>query len=269
MYGFIFRSRRLDFTPGVPRLMGILNVTPDSFSDGGSYLDPQMAVEHALQMERDGAAIIDIGGESTRPGHVPVPPQEQLRRILPVIAGVREQSAVPVSVDTTHAAVAEAALAAGADIVNDVSCLADPAMPEVLARYSAGCVAMHCRQLAPDEDAVRVVAGELSACIDRAAGQSGLSREHFMVDPGVGFGKSDPQTDQLLQRLGQLHECGCAVLLGISRKSYLGRRFGRPLPADRLDATLAMSFLCRRDCEVMRVHDVPEHRKILSALAGE
>ena len=243
--------------------MGILNVTPDSFSDGGQFTAVSDAVAHAMAMIAQGASVIDIGGESTRPGHTPVSAEEELRRVIPAIEALRAQSDIPISVDTTKAAVAEAALAAGADIINDVSCLADPQMPAVLKKYSAGAIVMHCTQLSPDDDAVSAVTTQLDETITRACAQTGLPREYFMVDPGIGFGKSDPQIYALLKHLECLHDTGCATLLGVSRKSFIGRLCGEKTPVARLGGTLAVALACRNQCEILRVHDVGMHREAL------
>lgn len=259
----------MEFEAGRPLLMGILNVTPDSFSDGGSYLTVGKAVEHALRMVEEGAAVIDIGGESTRPGYTAVDAGEEIARVVPVISALKQRDIpVPLSVDTTKAAVARAALAAGAAVVNDVSALADPAMPEVLRCYRAGCVVMHCRQLVPGVAAMPQIIEELGRTIDLAVAQSGLPREFFMADPGIGFGKSDAQIFSILRDLDQLHQCGTEVLLGVSRKSFIGRTAGVAEPQRRLPGTLAVAVECRCRCQMLRVHDVAAHRQALEIAAS-
>ncbi len=243
--------------------MGILNVTPDSFSDGGQFFHVQSALEHANAMIEHGAAVIDIGGESTRPGHTPVDAEEERRRVLPVIEALRAQSDIPISVDTSKADVADAALAVGADIINDVSCLADDSMCAVLKKYSAGCIVMHCAKLPPEEDAVHAVTTQLTETITQACDATGLPREFFMADPGIGFGKSDAQIFALLRHLDTLHQTGCATLLGVSRKSFIGRLCGEQCPVARLGGTLAVALACRNQCEILRVHDVALHREAL------
>jgi len=245
--------------------MGVLNVTPDSFSDGGQFVDVGRAVAHGLAMAEAGAAIIDLGGESTRPGAQPVPAAEQIRRTWPVIAGLRERSEVLVSIDTTLAEVAEAALAAGADIVNDISGLrGDPAMAGVCARTGAGVVLMHMQgeprtmQSAPQyEDVV----AEVRAFFVRqlaAAEAAGVARAAVVLDPGIGFGKTLEHNLSLIRQLGgRPPVADRPVLLGVSRKSFLGRVLGSGEMADRAWATVALTSLGReKGARLFRVHDV-------------
>ncbi len=268
------RGRR--FTLG-PRswLMGVLNVTPDSFSDGGAFLDPAQAVDHGLALESEGADIVDIGGESTRPGSRPVPEAEEIARVLPVIGGLRRRSRVLLSVDTTKAAVARAALDAGADLVNDTSALrADPAMAGVVAASGAGLVLMHMRgipltmQDAPHYDDVM---GEIMGFLDerlRAAAAAGIPAERIAVDPGLGFGKTFAHNLEILRRQEDFHALGRPVLLGFSRKAFLGAITGQP-PAGRLEATIAAAVLSvERGAHILRVHDVgPVARAVRTAEA--
>ncbi len=256
------RGRR--FTLG-PRawLMGVLNVTPDSFSDGGDFLDPLQAVEHGLALESEGADIVDIGGESTRPGSRPVPEAEESTRVLPVVAGLRRQSRVLISIDTTKAAVARAALDAGADIVNDESALrADPAMAGVVADARAGLVLMHMQgtpltmQDSPHyDDLMGEILGFLGERV-RAAAAAGIPAERTIVDPGIGFGKTFEHNLEVLRGQGTFRRLGRPLLVGVSRKAFLGRITGRP-PAERLEATIAASVLSvERGADILRVHDV-------------
>jgi len=256
------RGRRYDLGPAA-WLMGIVNVTPDSFSDGGAYLDPERAVEHALSLTCAGADVLDVGGESTRPGSLPVPEEEELRRVLPVLRRLREATKVLISVDTTKAAVARAALDAGADIVNDTSALgADPEMAGVVARSGAAVVLMHMKgtprtmQEAPRyDDLLGEVHGFLAARL-RAAEAAGIPAERTVVDPGLGFGKTAAHNLALLNRLDAFRDLGRPVCVGFSRKAFIGRVLGAP-PAERLEGTIAAAVIsvCR-GARILRVHDV-------------
>lgn len=259
--------------PGFPRrdrclVMGIVNVTPDSFSDGGTYLAAASAVAHGLALARSGADIIDVGGESTRPGAARTGAAEELRRVLPV---VRELSAagLTVTIDTTRSRVAEAALAAGAAGVNDVSGgLADPAMARLVAGAHVPYVAMHWRgpsrdmqQRAAYTDVVAEVAAELSSRLESLL-QAGIDRRQLVLDPGLGFAKRPEHNWQLLNRLGELRALGQPVLIGASRKAFLGTLLGSgddtPPPSARDMATAAVSALAAAaGAYCVRVHDVP------------
>jgi dihydropteroate synthase len=251
-------------------IMGIVNVTPDSFSDGGAFLDPAAAIEHGLRLAGEGADILDVGGESTRPGADPVSEQEELRRVVPVVRELAARSGVPVSIDTTKAAVAEAALAAGATIVNDVSALRlDPLLGAVVARAGAALVIMHMQgtprtmQQAPHyDDLVGEVIAELAAGIGRAAA-AGIDPGNVLVDPGIGFGKSLEHNLTLLDRLGELEKLGRAILVGPSRKAFIGRLLDLPA-AERVEGTIA-ACCCAADrgAHVVRVHDVTPVRRAL------
>jgi len=244
--------------------MGILNVTPDSFSDGGQFLHPDDAIRRALQMEEEGADIIDIGGESTRPGSRPVPAEEESRRVIPVVREVSRRCSCLVSIDTVKASVAEAALEAGAHIVNDVSALADEEMGGVIHDSGAGLVLMHMqgnpRTMQADPrycDVAGEVRGFLEERIRRAAG-FGIARERVAVDPGIGFGKTVEHNLELLRSLPALGDLGCPVLVGLSRKSFLGKLLGREA-GDRLAGSLAASaFALMQGAHILRVHDVKE-----------
>ncbi|MHB1836391.1 MAG: dihydropteroate synthase [Solirubrobacteraceae bacterium] len=264
-------DRAHDFT-----VMGIVNVTPDSFSDGGLYVDPSAAVEHALELEAQGATILDVGGESTRPGAQPVSEGEELARVIPVIEGLHAAGTrAQVSIDTSKAAVAEAALAAGATIVNDVTALrGDPRMAEVVAGAHAGCCLMHMlgepRTMQRDPHYDEVVADVkqfLEQRLQYATG-AGIDERGIMLDPGIGFGKTDAHNLQLLARLGELAAIGPPILIGTSRKSFLGRITGRSI-GDRLGATIATNVLAyERGARIFRVHDVgPVHDALTIAAA--
>jgi len=245
-------------------IMGVLNVTPDSFSDGGCFFDPDTAVARAAEMESEGADILDIGGESTRPGAEAVGLAEELRRVLPVVRSVRAQTQCLISIDTTKAAAAAAAIEAGADIINDISGLrADPDMAAVAARTGAGLVLMHMQgtprtmQHQPAyQDVVHEIQTSLRQCID-AALAAGVAREAIVLDPGIGFGKTLEHNLAILRRLDAFSLDGRPVLLGVSRKSFLGKITGS---ADRKWPTVALtSYACEKGVRILRVHDVKEN----------
>lgn len=253
-------------------VMGILNVTPDSFSDGGRFLDPDRAVAHARAMVAAGADIVDVGGESSRPGSLPVTAQEELRRVLPVIERL---PGMVLSVDTTKAAVAERALAAGARIVNDISALRDdPQMVAVVRQTGAGVILMHRQgtpatmQLQPHyEDVVREVVELLQARIAWAVAQ-GVSREQIAIDPGIGFGKTVAHNLALLAHLPRLCRLGCPVVVGASRKSFLGHVLGRE-PHERLAGSVAAAtWALAHGASVVRAHDVAETRDAARLVAA-
>ncbi|GIW70552.1 MAG: hypothetical protein KatS3mg102_0094 [Planctomycetota bacterium] len=281
-----WRHRRGVLELDGPLLMGVLNLTPDSFSDGGQWSDPEAAVARAHAMVAEGAAIIDVGGESTRPGAEPVPAAEELRRVLPVLQRLAgsgpDALAVPVSIDTRRAEVAREALAAGAAIVNDVTGLADPAMRAVVAEARAGCVIMHMRgepRTMQQDPRYDDVVGEVEHWLVAAAAQAerdGVAREAIAVDPGLGFGKTAVHNLLLLRHLDAIAASGRPVVVGISRKSFLGRivageqppredRLVRA-PAERLPAALALSCAAvGAGARVLRTHDV---RPTADALAA-
>ncbi len=248
-----------------PVVMGILNVTPDSFSDGGEYFDTEAAVERALAICAEGVDIIDVGGESTRPGSEPVDADEEIRRVIPVIRAVADETDLPISIDTQKAAVAAEALAAGAQIVNDVSALrTDPRMAAVAAEAGAPTVLMHMQgrpktmQSNPRYD--EVVTDIIAWLEERveAACAAGIARERVIVDPGFGFGKTLQHNLELLRRLSEFHRLGHPVLVGTSRKSMLGTILGSPTE-DRLAGTLAtVCAAVLSGCHILRVHDVAE-----------
>jgi dihydropteroate synthase len=256
-------------------LMGVLNVTPDSFSEGGLFLSAQAAIARALEMERAGADILDIGGESTRPGADPVGADEELARILPVIEGLRGKLRIPISVDTQKAAVAEAAIAAGAEIVNDVSALrGDPALGEVVRRRRVPLVLMHMRgtprsmHLGPfASDVMRDVAVGLRAAIRRAE-SAGIARSRLLIDPGIGFGKRYGQNFEVLRHLPELARLGCPLVVGTSRKVFVGWALagkGEPWPAaKRLWGTAAtVTAAVLGGAHIVRVHDVAEMTEVV------
>jgi len=255
---------RLDFSAGC-LVMGILNVTPDSFSDGGQFLDPGAAAEHGVRMASQGAVVIDVGGESTRPGSKPVPPAEQIRRTVPVIEVLAERIDVPISIDTTDFEVARAALSAGASILNDITALADDRMAELAAQQQVPVILMHMQgspatmQAEPRYgDVVAEVRDFLVARAERAVAL-GVPKERVFIDPGIGFGKTLEHNLLLLRNLDKLVATGYRVLVGPSRKGFLGRITGREKPEDRVFGTAAVVAHCvTAGVSVVRVHDVPE-----------
>lgn len=252
------RGRRLDYA-GRTLVMGILNVTPDSFSDGGRSAALDDAVANAHRLVAEGADILDIGGESTRPGHTPVPAEEELRRVLPAV-GALAGVPVPLSIDTQKAAVAEAALKAGACILNDIwGLMGDPDMARVAAAYDAGVVAMHNRaHVDPEVDIVADILGFFEQALERAA-RAGIRPDRIALDPGIGFGKTFEQNLKALASLETFGRLGFPLLLGTSRKSLIGKVI-ETTPAERLPGTIASNVLgIRAGCAIIRVHDVAAH----------
>jgi len=260
----VWPTGRLDFSGG-PLVMGVLNVTPDSFSDGGDFFDTDRAVQHGLRMASEGAAIIDVGGESTRPGSEPVTPAEQVRRVVPAIEAVARRQQVAISIDARDADVARAALDAGASIINDITALSDPRMGELAAGRRVPVVLMHMQgtpatmQVEPRyED---VVAEVLQFLCDRAerAQSFGIGRELIFIDPGIGFGKTLEHNLLLLKHIDRFVATGYRVLVGTSRKSFIGKITGRERPSDRILGTAATVALCAAaGVSVLRVHDVAQ-----------
>jgi dihydropteroate synthase len=258
------------------RVMGVVNVTPDSFSDGGRFLRPEAAVAHGLRLVAEGADIVDVGGESTRPGAAPVGAAEERHRILPVVAELAAQTRAAISIDTSKAAVAEAALDAGARFVNDVTALrGDPEMAALVADRGADCCLMHMlgepRTMQRDpqyEDVVADVRAFLEQRLEYAVAQ-GIDEEHLLVDPGIGFGKTVDHNLALLSRLQELVAIGRPVVIGTSRKSFLGRIAGGATVDDRLTGTVATNVLAlERGASIFRVHDVAPVRAALQVAAA-
>jgi dihydropteroate synthase len=255
---------RLDFSAGC-LVMGILNVTPDSFSDGGQFFDPGKAVEHGLQMAADGAAIIDVGGESTRPGSDSVSVDEQIRRVIPVIEALCEETDMPVSIDTYKYEVAQAALDAGAAIINDITALSDERVGELAAGRRVPVVLMHMQgtpatmQIEPKYD--DVVGEVLEFLLDRAkrAEKFGIPKDMIFIDPGIGFGKTTEHNLSLLRDIDKFVATGYRVLVGTSRKRFIGQITGKEKPAERIFGTAATVALCvAAGVSIVRVHDVAE-----------
>jgi len=251
-----------------PKLMGVVNVTPDSFSDGGRYLDPAAAVEHGLELVKQGADLLDVGGESTRPGAEEVSAGEELARVLPVVEGLVGKATV--SIDTSKAEVARAALDAGAAIVNDVAALRhDPEIAALCAERGAGLVLMHMQgeprtmQQNPQyDDVVEDVKAFLAERMEVAV-TAGVAEERIWLDPGIGFGKSLDHNLELLRRLGELRALGRPLVIGTSRKSFIGKIDGSPVE-QRIGGTIASSILAAAEgADVLRVHDVAEAAQAL------
>jgi dihydropteroate synthase len=255
-------------------LMGVLNVTPDSFSDGGKFLDPQRAVEHALEMERAGADLLDIGGESTRPGSTETPAEAEIARILPVLEGLRGVLKIPICVDTRKSEVAEAAISAGAQMINDVSGLRnDPGIAEIAQRRSVPLILMHMRgepQTMQKKPFARDVMKDVSQGLRAAtttARRAGVRKSQIIVDPGIGFGKSFEQNYELLRKLPEIARLGYPLLIGASRKGFLGKTLaqnGKSVPPEeRLWATAAtVTASILGGAHIVRVHDVAEMAQV-------
>jgi dihydropteroate synthase len=249
-----------------PLVMGIVNVTPDSFSDGGLFASTDAAVAHGMKLAGQGADLLDVGGESSRPGATPVPLEEELRRVVPVVERLAARSPVPLSVDTYKAEVARVCLAAGARVINDITALTgDPAMPEVVRTSRAGVILMHMQGRPPTmqenpvyEDVVNDVAHYFEERLQVLA-DLGIAREQIALDPGIGFGKTSQHNLELIARLGELQRLGRPVCLGVSRKGFLGKLLNRPV-SERLSSSLAAVCyaLCRGAAQIVRVHDVAE-----------
>jgi dihydropteroate synthase len=259
-----------------PLIMGVVNVTPDSFSDGGLFLDADAAVEHGLRLVQEGADILDVGGESTRPGAEPVGEDEERRRVLPVLERLGQGSDARLSIDTTKLAVARAALEAGATLVNDVSALRfDPGMAALVAESGAGCCLMHMlgepRTMQQDpryDDVVSEVKAFLEERLAFAVSE-GIDEEQVWLDPGIGFGKTVEHNLELLRRLDEIVAIGRPVVVGTSRKSFLGTLAGGRDESERLPGTIATNVLAlERGASVFRVHDVAQNADALKVAAA-
>ena len=246
-------------------IMGIINVTPDSFYDGGLYFEKEKALTHAMKMIEQGADVIDVGGESTRPGAGLVPVQEEIKRVVPLIENIRKKSDVPISVDTRKADVARAALDAGASIINDVSGLGfDPAMADVAADYRAGLILMHMKgdpksmQNNPTyDDLIPEIVASLKTSIHKALDHN-IQKEKILIDPGIGFGKKWEDNYIILNRLEAFTALGYPVLIGLSRKSFIGRLLNQPESDRMLGSAVANAIAIYKGAHMIRVHDVPE-----------
>jgi len=264
------RTKRLDFAHG-PLLMGIVNVTPDSFSDGGDFFDAELAIEHGLRLASEGASILDVGGESTRPYSAPVEKDEELRRVIPVIASLVRQTDIPISIDTSKASVARAAIDVGTEILNAVTGLeGNPAMLPLAVQSQVGVCAMHMQgtpqtmQNAPDyDDVVEDIFAYLQQRRD-ALLAAGISEERICLDPGIGFGKTHQHNLTLVANCSRFHETGCPLLVGHSRKGFIGKVLGDK-KLDRTLGTIGVTLaLAAQGAQVIRVHDIRANREALA-----
>ena len=262
----MFRARDKTLELGrCTRIMGVVNLTPDSFSDGGLFQEPSRAVERCLELVEEGADILDLGGESSRPGAEPVSPLEELKRVLPVLKQIRATLSVPISVDTYKSEVAEEVLKEGADIINDISAFRlDARMPEMVEKWQAGVILMHMRsdprlmqRIPPSPDILREIREDLAAAVSKAAGH-GILSERIVIDPGIGFGKTLQQNYQIINGLSFLEGFHLPVMVGTSRKTFLGGGPGLS-PRERIwgtAASVAASIL--KGAHIVRVHDVEQ-----------
>ncbi len=265
------RSRVIAF-PRRPLVMGIVNVTPDSFTDGGRFFDKAAAIAHALQLAADGADLLDVGGESTRPYSEPVSTAEELRRILPVIEAVVAQLQIPISIDTSKVAVARAAIETGAEIINDITGLeGDPAMIHLASDTGVGVCVMHMQgtpQTMQDDPKYTDVVADVRDYLLRRCNvmvSAGISHERICLDPGIGFGKTHEHNILLMQHCHEFHALGCPLLVGHSRKGFLGKLIGDK-EADRTNATVGAALaLAVQGVQIVRVHDVRPVREALVA----
>ncbi|MEE8350179.1 MAG: dihydropteroate synthase [Acidobacteriota bacterium] len=250
-------------------VMGVVNVTPDSFFDGGRFLETSHAIERCLELAEKGVDILDLGGESSRPGAQRVPLSEELKRVLPVLEGVRKEISIPISIDTYKSAVAQEAFKEGADIVNDISAFQfDSDLPGIIGAWQAGVVLMHMRgtpetmqEMASSEDILGEVAADLQTAVDRAV-ECGISKQQIAIDPGIGFGKTVEDNCKILNRLSDLASFDLPIVIGTSRKSFLGKILEQP-GQDRIwgtAASVALSII--RGAHVVRVHDVEEMNQV-------
>ena len=265
----VWRTSRRELSLDRPLIMGILNSTPDSFSDGNQYSDPGRALERALEMVEQGADIIDIGGESTRPGSAPVPAEEELKRVLPVIAALAGRISRPISIDTWKSAVAQAAMDAGAEIINDISGLTfDPQMAGVAARSSAGMVLMHTRgtpQTMQHDTGYSDLMGEIILSLRQSlamAGEAGIEQERIALDPGIGFAKTAAHNLEILRRLREVTTIGLPLLVGSSRKSFIGTTLKRETGQRMYGTAATVALAVQGGAHILRVHDVREMRDV-------
>ena len=263
---------KLDFSGGC-LVMGVLNVTPDSFSDGGEFFDTDKAIEHGLKMAADGAAIIDIGGESTRPDSAPVSVEEQVKRVIPVIEALSEKIDIPIGIDTYNYEVAKAALDAGAAMINDITAVSDERMGRLAAEQGVPVVLMHMqgtpKTMQVEPKYKNVVSEVLQFLLGRAkqAEQLGINKEKIFIDPGIGFGKTVEHNLLLLKNIDEFVATGYRVLVGTSRKSFIGALTGKENPAERLFGTAATVALCvTAGVSIVRVHDVAEMLDVVKVI---
>ncbi|MBI9016098.1 MAG: dihydropteroate synthase [Phycisphaerae bacterium] len=277
MKQYQIQCKRQELTLGdKPVIMGILNATPDSFSDGGHFVDIDIAVAHGLQMVADGAKIIDVGGESTRPGSQAVSVTEQIKRVVPLIKGIANQCNVAISIDTTSCEVAKAALEAGASIVNDVSALLfDDKLADLIAEQGCPIILMHMQgkpenmQRQPEyenvvEEVKKFLVERIAFCLS-----SGIKKQQIIIDPGIGFGKTTEHNLLLIKHIDAFSELGVPVLIGHSRKRFIGDILGIENAADRTFGNAAVVGYCvSKECQILRVHDVKETREVVDMTAA-
>lgn len=244
-------------------IMGILNVTPDSFSDGGKFNGMDAAMAHAQQMVKEGVDIIDVGGESTRPGHIQISDEEEIARVTPIIEALKKEFDVPVSIDTYKSRVAEAAVQAGADLVNDIWGLKyDEKMADVIAKYKVACCLMHNRKEAVYQDFLKDFSDDMRECV-RLAKAAGIADDQIILDPGVGFGKTYEMNLEIINQMEILNELGYPVLLGTSRKSVIGLTLDLPV-TEREEGTLVTTvYGVQKGCAFVRVHDVEKNKRAI------
>jgi dihydropteroate synthase len=277
---FTFKARDKQLLLGKKTsLMGIINMTPDSFSDGGQYNSLDLAVERCLSMVEAGADIIDIGGESSRPGSLAVSAAEEIERILPLLEKIRHETNIIISIDTCKSEVADSVLAAGADIINDISALKhSPGMAETISRWNAGAILMHMRGepssmhlLEPSKDIMSEIIEDLKISVDKAV-RSNVSRDRIIIDPGIGFGKNNQENLLLLNRLPLLEKLELPVMIGASRKRFIGAILDKPV-SQRIYGTIASSVVAiMKGVHILRVHDVAEIKEaaeVSDAIARE
>lgn len=260
---------KLDFSEGC-LIMGILNVTPDSFSDGGKFFDAEKAIAHGIEMASQGAAIVDIGGESSRPGSEPVSINEEIHRVTPVIEALSKKIHIPISIDTYNVEVAKAALDAGAAMINDITALSDERMGQLAAKYEVPVILMHMQgtpaTMQKEPKYKDVVNEVLEFLLDRAkkAKQLGIPKERIFIDPGIGFGKTFEHNLELLRNIDKFVATGYRVLVGTSRKSFIGKITGKKNPSDRIFGNAATVALCAASgVSITRVHDVPQMTDVI------
>ena len=248
--------------------MGVLNVTPDSFSDGGAFLSPRRAISHAFRMQAEGADLIDVGAESTRPGARPISAREEIQRLLPVIKKLAPKLSIPISVDTTKAKVAKLMIEAGASLINDVSGLRDPQMPEVLARANVPVIVMHMRgtprtmqRFAHYRKLLPEIVGELRHSLKKAKG-AGVPAHNLLIDPGIGFSKDAGQNLVILKNLAVFKKMGFPVVVGPSRKSFIGKVLEVPVGERLFGTAAAVALSVAGGADIVRVHDVAPMRQV-------
>ena len=267
-----FRNRNVDLSSGT-HIMGVLNVTPDSFSDGGKFFKSDDAVSQGMKMIEEGADMIDVGGESTRPGSDPLPTEEELSRVIPVIEALSKKTDVPVSIDTYKAEVARRALDAGAQMINDISALRfDPKMKEVASEYKVPIVLMHIKgtpkemQKDPSyEDVIAEITEYLRQSI-KIAQDAGIAREKIIIDPGIGFGKRLRDNLNILKNLRKFSILRCPILIGCSRKSFIGRVLDLPVEERSEGSLAALAVAVMNGANIVRVHDVKESKRAVSLI---